>query len=226
MFDHIVNAKRTQSAPEAIGSVILHLALIFAVVKVTAGVAGKAGRPPSDTPVTFGAPPLPPSHPPLPSVIAVDPPPQGFQAVLPPEVIPTTIPPVNPNRHFDARDFLGKGVEGGIAAGVVGGTGPVTGQAYLEAQLDDPPQVVAAGTVRYPPALQSAGIAGSVQVQFVVDSTGHPEPGSLQILKSTHPAFEAPAREAVLKTVFRPGKVRGQAVRVLVTQAVRFNPGH
>ena len=29
-------------------------------------------------------------------------------------------------------------MEGGIAAGIAGGTGPVSGEVFLEAQLDDP----------------------------------------------------------------------------------------
>ena len=229
MFDNLIESKRkrAQSPMQALWSIVFHVVLVIAAVKVTAGAAETVKKALADTTLTFMEPPKPPppppDKPPPDVVVAANPPPQGFQTVLPPEAIPQTIPPVNPNQHFDARDFTGKGVEGGIATGVVGGTGPV-GQTYLEAQLDDPPTVVAAGSVRYPPALQSAGIAGSVDVQFIVDSTGHPEAASFRVLKSTHPAFEAPAREAVLKTVFRPGKLHGQAVRVLVQQSVKFNP--
>ncbi|HSC57987.1 MAG TPA: energy transducer TonB [Gemmatimonadales bacterium] len=229
MFDNLIESKkkRQQTPAQALLSVLFHVILIVGAVKVTAGAAEAVKKKLSDTTMMFVEPPKPPppppDKPPPDAVVSANPPPQGFQTVLPPEAIPTTIPPVNLNQHFDARDFTGKGVEGGIAAGVVGGTGPV-GQTYLEAQLDDPPSVIAGGSVRYPPALQSAGIAGSVDVQFIVDSTGHPEPGSFKVLKSTHPAFEAPAREAVMKTVFRPGKLHGQAVRVLVQQAVKFNP--
>lgn len=231
MFDNLIESKRkrTQSPLQAIWSVVFHIVLIVAAVKVTAGAAETVKKVLADTTMMFieppKPPPPPPDQPPPDQVVAANPPPQGFQTVLPPEAIPTTIPPVNLNQHFDARDFTGKGVEGGIAAGVVGGTGPV-GQAYLEAQLDDPPQVVVQGTGRYPPALASAGITGSVLVQFIVDSTGHPEPTSFQVIKSTHPAFEAPAREAALKTVYKPGKMHGRPVRVLVQQKIGFsNPG-
>lgn len=231
MFDNLIESKkkRQQSPAQAAASVIFHMVLIVGAVKVTAGAAESVIKRNSDTTMTFieppKPPPPPPNQPPPDQVVAANPPPQGFQTVVPPEAIPTTIPPVNLNQHFDARDFTGKGVEGGIAAGVVGGTGPVTGQTYLEAQLDDPPVMVVQGALRYPPALQSAGITGNVMVQFIVDTSGHPIESSFKVLKSTLPAFEPAAREAALKSVFRPGKLHGQAVMVLVQQAVVFKGG-
>jgi protein TonB len=73
--------------------------------------------------------------------------------------------------------------------------------------------------------LQSAGIAGRVELQYIVDTTGHAEPGSFKILKSTHQAFEEPAREAIMKSVFKPAKFRGRPVRQLVQQAMSFKIG-
>jgi outer membrane biosynthesis protein TonB len=43
------------------------------------------------------------------------------------------------------------------------------------------------------------------------------------VLRSTNKAFEEPAREAIMKAVFRPARIRGQAVRQLVQQAITFN---
>jgi outer membrane biosynthesis protein TonB len=63
-----------------------------------------------------------------------------------------------------------------------------------------------------------------VVAQFVIDTTGHPESAGFRILSTTNQAFNEPAREMIMKSVFRPGKVRGQAVRVQVQQAVSFNP--
>jgi TonB family protein len=73
--------------------------------------------------------------------------------------------------------------------------------------------------------MQQAGISGSVDVQYVVDITGHAEPSSWKVLKSTNKAFEEPAREAIMKAVFKPAKIRGQAVRQLVQQRISFNIG-
>lgn len=233
MFDNLIESKkkRQQSPAQAAMSIAFHIVLVVGAVKVTAGAAEAVTKKNSDTTMTFieppKPPPPPPNQPPPDAVVAANPPPQGFQTVVPPEAIPTTIPPVNLNQHFDARDFTGKGVEGGIATGVVGGTGPVTGQAYLEAQLDDPPVPVSGtGQLRYPPALQSAGIGGEVTLTFVVDTSGRVESGTVQVVKSTHPAFEPPAREAVAKELFKPGKLHGQAVRVMVSQRLVFNPNH
>ncbi len=102
-------------------------------------------------------------------------------------------------------------MEGGVATGVVGGTGPVSGEVFLEAQLDDPVQPISIPTPRYPPVLQSAGIAGAVDLQYVVDTTGHAETNSFKVLKTTHPAFVEPAKEAITKGVFKPAKFKGQA---------------
>jgi protein TonB len=108
---------------------------------------------------------------------------------------------------------------------LVGGTGPVTGEVFLEAQLDDPVQPISIPTPRYPPVLQSAGIAGAVDLQYVVDTTGHAEPGSFKVMKTTHPAFAEPAKEAIAKGVFKPAKFKGTPVRQLVQQRISFKVG-
>jgi hypothetical protein len=57
----------------------------------------------------------------------------------------------------------------------------------------------------------------------IIDTTGHAEPASMRVVNSTNKAFEITAREAVLKSLYRPGRVRGQAVRVLVQVPINFN---
>ena len=76
----------------------------------------------------------------------------------------------------------------------------------------------------YPEVLKAAGIAGKVVVQFVVDTTGHVDPNSFKLISAPHPAFANSAKELVTKSVFRPGKMRGQAVAVLVQQSINFTP--
>ncbi|HEY6947272.1 MAG TPA: hypothetical protein VI297_00540 [Gemmatimonadales bacterium] len=59
-------------------------------------------------------------------MLTAEPPPKGFQTVVAPTDIPTTMPPVNLHeRPFDPRNYTGRGMEGGVAYGVVGGTGVV-----------------------------------------------------------------------------------------------------
>ena len=230
MFDNLIESKpkKTKSGRQLVTSMVLHVLIVFALVWATKGAAETVKKIMADTTVVFLEPPKappPPDQPPPEAVVAANPPPQGFQVVLPPSVVPTAIPPVDLNQHFNARDFSGKGVEGGIAAGIVGGTGPVDNtQVFMEAQVDDPPVLVSAGPMRYPDVLRAAGISGRVTVKFVIDTTGHPDPNTIQIVATPHPGFSNAAKELVAKSVFRPGKVHGQAVSVLVQQNINFAP--
>ncbi len=234
MFENLIESKqkRFNSWGQSAVSMIIHAALIFAAVKATTGAAEQLKEILQDTTMVFLKPPEPPPPPenvppPPDAIVTANPPPMGFQTVVPPDNIPKEIPPVNLNERFNAADFSGRGVEGGIATGVVGGTGPVTVEAetYLEAEVDDPVAPVSIPKPRYPPVMQSAGIAGRVEVQYVVDTTGHAEPSSWKVLRSSNRAFEEPAREAIMKAVFKPARIRGQAVRQLVQQAIAFNIG-
>lgn len=239
MFENLVESqvKRQRSWGQGLISLVVHGGLIFAAVKATQGVAETIRERPVETKMLLMKPPEPapraPAPPPTPHnvVVTVNPPPKGFKTLVAPIDIPKVIPPVDLNeKPFDPRDYTGKGVEGGIAAGVVGGTGPVDaviagGGVYSPGELDDPVQQISIPTPRYPPALQSMGIQGSVELQYVVDTTGHAEPNSFQVLSQTHPAFVEPAKEAILKGVFKPARFRGHPVRQLVRQPVRFKVG-
>src|SRR2546423_15220663 len=76
-------------------------------------------------------------------------------------------------------------------------------------------------TASYPDVLRRTGTTGTVTVQLVIDTLGRAEPGSL-VLQSSHPGFEAAARAYVLGALFRPGRMRGRAVRVLVRLPISF----
>jgi protein TonB len=234
VFENLIESKphAKKSFGQTILSLLVHGAVIFAAVKVTTGAAETIKEIVADTTMVFlkppPPPPPPPDQPPPDVIVSANPPPKGFQTVVAPTDIPKDIPPVDlTEKPFDPRDFTGRGVEGGIAAGIVGGTGPVevSGEVFLEAQLDDPVQPISIPTPRYPPVLQSAGIAGRVELQYVVDTTGHAEVNSFKVLKTTHPAFVEPAREAISKGVFKPAKFKGQPVRQLVQQAISFKVG-
>lgn len=228
MFEILIESKpqKQKTAGQTVFSLIIHALLIAVAVKVTAGAAERVVDALADTTMVFLEAPKetpPPVTPPPDQVVQANPPPKGFQTVIAPTDIPKEIPPVNLNeRALDPRDFTGKGVEGGIAAGVVGGTGPVIGETFLEAQVDDPPQLISSGPQLFPPAMRAAGIPGKVTMQFVVDVTGHVEPNSLRVLSTSHQAFVEPTKQMLLKSLFKPGKVHGQAVRVLVQQVINF----
>jgi protein TonB len=231
VFENLLESKarKQRTFGQTLTSVLLHGLIIFAAVKATQGVAESVKDKPVDTTMVFLKPPdQPPPPPPPEQVVVTNPPPKGFQTVVAPTDIPKDIPPIDlKQKAFDPKDFTGKGIEGGVATGVVGGTGPVDVKAevFTEGELDDPVQQINIPTPRYPPVLQSAGIAGSVDVQYIVDTTGHAEPPSFRVLKSTHQAFEEPAREAIMKGVFKPAKFRGKLVRQLVQQRISFKIG-
>lgn len=166
-----------------------------------------------------------PEEPPPEQIATVNPPPRGFQTLSIPTNIPVDIPPPQQNTRFDAADFSGVGVEGGVARGVEGGTGPVvTDQPYMEAVVEERPERIEGSCVppAYPEMLRQAGIEGRVLLEFVIDTLGRAERGSLRVVSSQHQLFEAPARAAALSCRFRPGRIQGRAVRVRVQQPINF----
>lgn len=93
-----------------------------------------------------------------------------------------------------------------------------TAELLTAASVDDPVGVVEQPAPRYPPALEQAGITGHVELEYVVDTTGRAEPGSLRTLVTTHPAFEAAAHVTILASRYRPARLRG---RVCVSSFAR-----
>jgi len=88
--------------------------------------------------------------------------------------------------------------------------------------VDEAPERVSAPTLRYPEILLRARIEGVVVIEVVIDTAGKPEPESLAVISSTHRAFTAAACEAILASRYRPGRIGGRPVRVLVRLPVRF----
>jgi periplasmic protein TonB len=176
-------------------------------------------------------PPEPRAQPNASTVVVAEPPPKGFQTVVAPVDIPNLIPPVDLNqRPLDPRDFTGRGVEGGVAHGVVGGTGPVEMDIIYEASTTlegfEPAVVVSQPLPKYPATLAAAGIEGRVMAQFVIDTTGRVEPASIRTSESTHPAFEAAARTTIQGSLFRPARLGSHPVRQLTRQSVKFVAAH
>jgi TonB family protein len=106
---------------------------------------------------------------------------------------------------------------------------PVTGippvgdvEPWTVESVDDPVEVIEQPPLRYPPALAQAGITGRVELEYVVDTSGRAEPGSLRVLATTRPEFEAAARATILGSRYRPARLHGQVVRQVVHQTLRF----
>jgi TonB family protein len=77
----------------------------------------------------------------------------------------------------------------------------------------------------YPDALRRAHIEGDVTLSFIVDSAGHVDRRSIQVLDTTSPGFTGAAEEALMHSQFDPAEVNGQhiAVRTSKRYAFRLN---
>jgi protein TonB len=222
------------------GSILTHFGMGALVILATLSPPSHPSGMTSDTTLIF----LPqvtaaePAERPAPTLIkprpaAENPPPKGFQTVAIPTVIPTEIPPINlAEQPLDPADFTGIGVEGGVADGVIGGTGdaessgggPLDG-IYDEATEDaryTPARLIRQVAPQYPPTLRQAYIEGFVVIRFVVDTLGQVEPASVEVLESSRPAFNQPATQAILATRFAAARFDNRPVRQLTTQRISF----
>jgi protein TonB len=220
VFDNLIvsnpkDKKLTRGVPGSILSLVVHGVVIYAAVVATMRADDIIEEVFTDTTMVFLTEEQEPEPEPEPEqqeqqLVSLDPPPRGFQTVDAPIDIPS--------------DFSGVGQEGGVFSGVEGGTGPVDlTQTFMEAAVDEPPERLSGPSPRYPEMLRQAGIEGSVVLEFVIDTTGRVEESSIKINQSTNRAFEGPARDVIRRSLYRPGRVRGQAVRVLVQQSISFS---
>ncbi len=250
MLDVLVGSRprRQLGMSGGMGSLLVHAAILMLVVQVTGQSPVVQRVPISDTTLVFLRRLSPPSvrSATIPGarglrgdgagganlIIAANPPPKGFQTVLAPTDIPTGIPAIDlDDRPLDPRDFTGRGVEGGVARGVVGGTGradpqpPVEDVVYLATTEDaqfEPAVLVSQPAPRYPPVLRELGLSGRVLLRFIVNTTGRVDSASITVVESTHDGFEASARESVAAAIFHPARLGSHLVRQRAEQPIRF----
>lgn len=96
---------------------------------------------------------------------------------------------------------------------------------YTADQVDTPAVPDTANPVApiYPDSLLRARLDGRVLVEFVVDTTGVPDPETFGVVLSTDPLFTASVRQAVLSARFVPATREGRRVRQLVQMPFRFD---
>jgi periplasmic protein TonB len=66
------------------------------------------------------------------------------------------------------------------------------------------------------------GTKGIVSVTLVIDETG--AVAKATVAKSSHPDFEQPSLDAVVRWKFKPAEREGQPIRAQVTIPLYFNP--
>lgn len=235
MFDNLIESKASKQkrAGGALLSTVVHAALISGAVIGTLHASQELEKPKAEkvefVQVKKDEPPPPKEQPkaPPPDVVMKAPPPKGFQVLTAPIKIPDVLPEIDLKaRVTNEEDFTGKGVAGGIAKGVVGGTPtPINdNQTFFDFQVEK--QVSPApgnAAPRYPDMLRSANVEGEVLAQFNVDTTGRAEMASFRVLKSTHDLFTNAVKASLPNMKFYPAEVGGRKVRQLVQMPFQFS---
>ena len=234
MFNNLIESKpkKQRTTGGLIISGVLHAVLITAAVFGTLQAKEQLDKPKAEK-VEFvemqkkDEPPPPKEQPPPPpaDVVAAPPPPKGFQVLTAPIKVPDVLPDIDLSKKVtDEADFSGKGVAGGRATGVVGGTAPVnTDQPYFEFQVEK--QVTTAPgspQPRYPDMLKSANVEGEVLAQFVVDTTGRADMSTFKVLKSSHELFTQSVRNVLPNMRFYAAEIGGRKVKQMVQQPFTF----
>jgi protein TonB len=230
MFNQLLEskAKRQKMAGGTMFSVVLHTVLIAAAVYATARAGVKDEKSKAEkiqfVEVKKEPPKVPDKAPPPKEVVVKPPPPKGFQVLRAPLRIDIRIPEIDLSKAItNESDFSGKGVKGGTGSGVVGGTGPVTNQTYFEFQVEKPAEMLAESPKpKYPSVLESSGIAGEVQAQFVVSSAGKADMDTFKVLKSTNELFTQAVKNVLPRMRFSPAMIGGKPVNQLVQQSFQF----
>jgi protein TonB len=230
MFNQLIESKATKQkmAGGTVFSIVLHTVLIGGAVYATARAGSKDEKTKAEK-IQFvemkKEPPKVPDKPPPPKeVIVKPPPPKGFQVLRAPVRIDIKIPEIDLSKAItNESDFSGKGVKGGTGSGVVGGTGPVTNQTYFEFQVEKPAEMLAESPKpKYPSVLESSGIAGEVQAQFVVNTQGRADLDQFKVLKSSNELFTQAVKNVLPRMRFSPAMIGGKPVNQLVQQSFQF----
>jgi periplasmic protein TonB len=233
MFNNLIESKpkKQRTTGGLLISGALHAVLITAAVFGTLQAKEQLEKPKAEK-VEFvemkkkdePPPPKDEPKPPPPDVVAAPPPPKGFQVLAAPIKVPDVLPDIDLSKKVtDEADFTGKGVAGGVAKGVVGGTAVNTDQPYFEFQVEKQVQTAPGSPQpRYPDMLKSANVEGEVLAQFVVDTTGRAEMNTFKVLKSSHELFTQSVRNVLPNMRFYPAEIGGRKVKQMVQQPFTF----
>jgi periplasmic protein TonB len=232
VFNNLIESKpqKQRSLGSTIFSLVAHGVVItlsvIATKQVGEAVAEEVMQKVEFVEIKKDEPPPPDQPPPPPDVVAPPPIAKGFQVLTAPVNIPDVIPEIDLSKKLtNEADFSGKGVAGGIASGVVGGTPQVidNNQTFFDFQVEKPvAPVPGTGNPRYPDILRSSSIEGEVLAQFVVDTTGRVEVSTFKVIRTSHELFSASVRQALPNMRFLAAEVGGRKVKQLVQQPFVF----
>lgn len=204
-------------------SVVMHAGVIAAVAAATATAGPHVERPHPQPSVVFTAPPphpMPPEH----GGASAPAPVIGVLPRAPVFTISVDVPDHLPDPGPIAADPSPWPTPATTPRDPGGTTAPGAGSGIWTDRTVEQP-VLPLGDAprpRYPDLLRSAGVAGDVLVQFVVDTTGRVEPGSVRVLRATHPLFADAVTSVMPLARFVPAEAQGRRVRQLVQQPFSF----
>ena len=224
MFANMIESSPTpkKSARQVFLSLAFHFAVGLGAVEASRQVIAPMTGPKA-TPILYVIPADPPvieTPPDAPFAPAGPAGPADPIVVAPPVAVPIGIPPIEPGAPIDPRRFLFEPARP-HCSDCVAGRDSAPGL-FSEAAVDEPARVLSQPAPVFPAVLKAAGVGGRVVVQFVVDTAGVVEPGSVSFAESSHPAFESSARTAIEHSRFAPARIQGHPVRQLVRQSIRF----
>jgi periplasmic protein TonB len=222
-------------------SVAAHLLLVGSAVFAAGGETVENDTPQEDTLVIWRADDTPPPPPP-PAVEQPTPPeqaqpdeqvqapPQGNQEELQQvDDVPTGIDKEEPGAQpVDVTRHTGVGSPGDIPGPPSGEVKPPAGngdsgpRVYELPMVEERPVLERTGLARvlernYPSVLRDSRVNGRVIIELVVDENGVPVPGSARVIEASHPAFGEATLRVVDRFRFRPAKIDGTSVPVVVT---------
>jgi len=95
---------------------------------------------------------------------------------------------------------------------------------YVSRDVDESPRRLSGPPVDYPRTLLRQHVQGFVQIAAIIDTTGHAEPASLEVLSTPDSGLIEPVKQMMLASQFSPGRLKRAAVRVMVQMAVDVRP--
>jgi TonB family protein len=93
---------------------------------------------------------------------------------------------------------------------------------FREVVVDERPEVLSGPQLSYPDEARRQCITGRVIIQAIVGRDGRAEQGSARIVQHVDPDLDRAALDYVWRAFFKPGKVKGMAVRTLVNLPIDF----
>lgn len=210
-----------QGRPLAVLALALLIsALLFLVVPITELFARR--EPPAAVqPMRLTSPPPTPPPPPPPPPEEQEPPELAQLAVPPPPMKPVSPPLTLSQLDVQFSPDVGDFIRGDFKLDF-SMSGPVVAEfkVFELSEVDQPPTAVFQAKPVYPRSMIRSGVSATVTVQFIIDAAG--EPSQAKVIESSHPAFNEPALQAVIKSKFKPSIKNGQAVPVWVRIPYRF----